>query len=352
MPRTAHLRPAALAALAGLALAAAPGCGSKEPATPDTAELSPMERLARQTVDQAPPPPKPAEAAPPKEEELSFGWKMRELGRSIQSAANRCDSFGADKLSAESARLGLPTVNLDNLEDGCRPLDKLYQKNKAEWWGRHPTLDAMALRLGRLGDTLDAFRHEMAKGKAGDALSQSVAELQRSIEWIKRTAGSLVEFNTDAKDRGEVAEETLSLGEWIAALKREITNDKSDVGTLADKFAQYATDPVAAGSIPWRNTLEHFSELRTRSLDAARKRLASTTTGDAAADARIRAAMEPYYQAQAAYVSAFVSAAKPYLGADVPDGRDAKATKKALEAAKAAFERANEAAPKALSGTP
>ena len=280
------------------------------------------------------------EAPPP--ETQTFAWHMRELGEEIGEKIGWCRKNVLDRLSVESARKALPIVSAEDFRAGCRPVAVKYDQLKEKLWARHYTADGMLAKLARFKDNYAIALALIEARKPGDALADAIDELRRVADRIGRNADALAAMSMEAQPRDVVEPREVSIGQLRAYVDRMVRNDRSDLGTLYDKWVQFAFEPARAGRPVWKASLEHFGQVRKRWVAIHRKTLAAMKTDKPELQRRIVAVVERYLDASDSYVRAYLDASRPYLEGTPPDARTARRLKKNLEQIAATWRKRNE----------
>jgi hypothetical protein len=305
------------------------------------------------TKPAATPPPAPAApaspaAVPAQADTDTFGWKMRQLGLEAKAKVEQCKKSAFDRMSPGSAQKALPIVKANEIADSCRWLATRYQPLVSEWLGKHYTSDGLLEKLARFQDLQVMLQAELAASRPGPKLARVINESQRMLEQLDRNAGALAEFKIDTKTADIFEPKVVPGGKIRADVEMVARNDRSDVGTLLQKWESFAVEPAKEGLPPYRLTLEHFGRVRTKWLEHHRKRLESQSSDDKQFDAKLKAVAQGYYQQSEALVAAYKAAAAPFLAAEPVDQAVVKKLRAELTRAQEAWEAANNQVTKEL----
>lgn len=290
-----------------------------------------------------------AAKAAPADEVQGWGLTMRKMGTVMKDRATSCRTLAMDRMSAPAAVKSLPIVKREELENACGWLVSRYESQNEADTGKHFTVDGLYVKLARFKDLYERLLVDYDNDAPGERMSATIAELQRLIERIERNAGAVSEFKIDAHPANQYEEKKVPGGKIRAVVEDIGRNDRSDMGTLPQKWKDWALEPSKKDERIYKASLEYIPRLRAAWQRNHRDRLNSLHSDKESYDRKVKAEAEAYLRRGDELVLAFIAAAKPYLEGKTPSSGEARELERALDKAHAAWEKANSELPERLS---
>jgi len=332
--------------IVGLCLVWTGGCKAESPEGPSSDEVAAAAASQAASAAEAE---AEAEAAEVARREDSFPFKMRELGRTVQSAVTRCQDVALNNIELANVLTMAPSVSADTFDQACQRVASLYDSKKKKVWGKHYTVDSLIGKLARTSDHITIASAQMHRGVPGEAMRDAIGSLKKSLVTLKRTADAVADFDVGVKPYDEVEPQQVMRGKMRAYVERTATQeDRADLASLLDKFDAFAFEPAKERLSLQRSSLEHFGMVYRHRLANRRAKLRSMSSKDAAYDIAFRGVAERYLDQCLKLVDVYLEVGTPYLEGRPPALKEARAGRKRLKAELDSWTIANEGVPDSL----